>query len=525
MHFSRKKKFLQIWFFSNSVIAQDMRRSYSVWCNLSQKYFLQTCSFSYFSNCRRRVTAILTVMQLSQIFFLQTCFIPNSVIGEDMRRSYSVWCNFSQKYLLQTCSFSNSVLTEDVRRPISGWCNNSWQKSDLLVVSPNSVFTEDMQTQYSVWCNFSHKYFLQIWSISYFSNCRRRATAILSVMQLSQIFFLQTCFFPNSVIGEDMRRSYSVWSNFLESTFYRPVLFPNSVIAEDMRRSYSVWCNLSQKYFLQTCSFSYFSNCRRRVTAILTVMQLSQIFFLQTCFIPNSVIGEDMRRSYSVWSNFLESTFYRPVLFPNSVIAEDMRRPYSVWSNNTRKKSHIPVVSPTSVFAEVSRTPYSVWCNFSHKYFLQIWSISYFSNCRRRATAILSVMQLSQIFFLQTCFFPNSVIGEDMRRPYSVWCNFSQKYFYRPVLFLIQYLQRTCYGQTQCDAITLDKSLTYLLFLLLQFLQRTRERHTQFDAIYLTSTFYRPVLFPISVIAEDVRRPYSVWCNCLKFSFTHLFFS
>ena len=131
-----------------------------------------------------------------------------------------------------------------------------------------------------------------------------------------------------------------------------------------------------------------------------------------------------MRTQYSVWSNFLKSFSYRPVLFPNSVIAEDMRRPNSVW------------------------------CIFPEKKFLQI------------------------------CFFSNSVIAEDMRRSYSVWCNFSRNFFYRPVLILIQYSQRACDGQFQGDTITLDKSLTFLSFLLNQFLQRTCERNTQSEATF-----------------------------------------
>ena len=75
--------------------------------------------------------------------------------------------------------------------------------------------------------------------------------------------------------------------------------------------------------------------------------------------------------------------------------------------------------------------------------------------------------------------FPNSVPTEDMRTSYSVWCNFSQKVLFTDLFFFVfQYLQRTCNSHTHCDAITLEKSLRYLLFLLLQFLQSTCERHT-----------------------------------------------
>ena len=137
-----------------------------------------------------------------------------------------------------------------------------------------------------------------------------------------------------------------------------------------------------------------------------------------------------------------------------------MRGSYSVWCNNSRKKSYIPVVSPNSVFTEHLRTPYSVWCDLSQK--------------------VLS----TELFF-----------------------------------FLFQYLQRTCDGNTQCDSITLKKSLTNLSFLLIQFLQRTCERHTQCDAIFLKSTFYRPVLFPNSIPTEDMRTPYSVWCHFSRKNF------
>ena len=119
---------------------------------------------------------------------------------------------------------------------------------------------------------------------------------------------------------------------------------------------------------------------------------------------------------------------------------------------------------------------------------------------------------------------------------------FSKILFTELFFFLIQYLQRTCDGHTQCDAITLEKIITYLLFLLLQFLQRKGKRYTWCDAIlqkfyrpvffliqYLQrtcnghtqcdgnflkkNTFYRPVFFPNSVIAEDMRRPFSVRCK------------
>ena len=130
-----------------------------------------------------------------------------------------------------------------------------------------------------------------------------------------------------------------------------------------------------------------------------------------------------------------------------------------------------------------------------------------------------------------------------MRPPYSVWSNNSRKKLTYLLFLLLQILQRTCEQHTQCDAIflrssfyrpilfhksvlTVDmrgpysmwcnnsgKNLWYLLFLLLQSLQRTCERHTQCDAIFLKSFFYRPVLFPNSVPTEDMRRPWSVWCN------------
>ena len=85
---------------------------------------------------------------------------------------------------------------------------------------------------------------------------------------------------------------------------------------------------------------------------------------------------------------------------------------------------------------------------------------SYFSLYRGHANAILSVMRFfSKVFFTDLFF------------------------------FLIQYLQRTCDGHDQCDAITLEKSIFFLLFLLLQFSQRTSKRQTQSDAIFLKSIF------------------------------------
>ena len=90
---------------------------------------------------------------------------------------------------------------------------------------------------------------------------------------------------------------------------------------------------------------------------------------------------------------------------------------------------------------------------------------------------------------------------------------FSKILFTDLFFFLIQYLQRTCDGHTQCDAITLKKIITYLLFLLLRFSQTTCKRHTHCDAIFLKSTFHRPVLFPNSVPTEEMRRWYSLWCS------------
>ena len=68
-----QKCFLQTCFFPNSVPIEDMRRPDIVWCSFSQKYFLQTCSFSYFSTYRGHATAILSVMQLLSKKILHTC--------------------------------------------------------------------------------------------------------------------------------------------------------------------------------------------------------------------------------------------------------------------------------------------------------------------------------------------------------------------------------------------------------------------------------------------------------------------
>ena len=164
---------------------------------------------------------------------------------------------------------------------------------------------------------------------------------------------------------------------------------------------------------------------------------------------------------------FLENISYRPVLFPNSILAEDMRR-------------HGHTQCDAITLEKVSHT-----CCFS-----------YFSLYTGHANAKLSVMR----------FFWNVL--------------FTDLFF-----FLIQYLQRTCDGHNQCDAITLEKSLRNLSFLLLQFLQRTCECHTQWDTIFLENISYRPVLFPNSILAEDMRRPYSVWCNNSRKNLTYLLFS
>ena len=121
--------------------------------------------------------------------------------------------------------------------------------------------------------------------------------------------------------------------------------------------------------------------------------------------------------------------------------------------------------------------------------------------------------------FYSPVLFPNSVHAEDVRRPYLVWCNFSQKCFLQTCFFLIQYLQRTCDDHTQYDAITLEKVLqtccfsyfsfyrvhvnailsvmqffpkvlfTDLFFFLIQCKQRTCDGHTQCDANFLKNAF------------------------------------
>ena len=120
---------------------------------------------------------------------------------------------------------------------------------------------------------------------------------------------------------------------------------------------------------------------------------------------------------------------------------------------------------------------------------------------------------------------------------------FSKTFFTALFFFLIQYLQRTCKRHIQCDAIPLDKSLTYLLFLLFQFfrghanaiprvMQLSQKYYSQNCSFFpnsvptedmrgpypvwcnfLESTFHRLVLFPNSLPTEDMRLPYSLWCN------------
>ena len=189
-----------------------------------------------------------------------------------------------------------------------------------------------------------------------------------------------------------------------------------------------------------------------------------------------------------------------------------MRRPYSVWCNNSRQKSYIPVVSPTSVFTEDMRTPYSVWCNFSQNYFFRIFfpnSVlteyirpSYSVWCNNSRKKITYLLFLLFQFLQRTC---------EQHTQYDAI--FLRSTFYRPVVFHNSIQEWTCNGHTLCDAITLEKKLTNLLFLLFQFLQRKCEQHTQCDAFFLRRSFYRPVLFHKSVLTVDMRGPYSVWCN------------
>ena len=105
---------------------------------------------------------------------------------------------------------------------------------------------------------------------------------------------------------------------------------------------------------------------------------------------------------------------------------------------------------------------------------------SYFSFYRIQAKALLSVMQFfSKVLFTDLFF------------------------------FLIQYLQKTCDGHTQCDAITLQKKFTYLVFLLPQFFLSKCERHTQCDAIFPKKKLFTDLFFFL-IQSLDMRRPYSV---------------
>ena len=146
----------------------------------------------------------------------------------------------------------------------------------------------------------------------------------------------------------------------------------------------------------------------------------------------------------------------------------------TIFLENT---SYKPVLFPNSILAEDMRQPYSVWCNNSRKKGLHTCCFSYFSYYRWHATAILSVMQFFSKILLTDLFF-----------------------------FLIQYLQMTCDSNTQCDAITLKKSFTNLSFLLLQFLQRTCERHTQCDAITLEKVFWYLLFLQLQSLQRTWKR-------------------
>ena len=140
-----------------------------------------------------------------------------------------------------------------------------------------------------------------------------------------------------------------------------------------------------------------------------------------------------MRTTHSVWCNFSQK-FFRHVLFHNSVPTEDMRRPCSVWCNISRKKSYIPVVPPSSVFTEDVRTPYSLWYIFSQSLFLDLFSflIQYLQQtCDGHSQCKANFLK---IIFYRPVLFLNSILTEDMRRPYLVWCNNSKKESYIPVV-------------------------------------------------------------------------------------------
>ena len=222
--------------------------------------------------------------------------------------------------------------------------------------------------------------------------------------------------------------------------------------------------------------------------------------------------------------NFLKNTFYRPVLCPNSVLTEDMRRPYSVWCNKSRKYNYTPVVSPTPVCTEYMRRPYSVWCSFSQKYFLQT-CFFVFQYLQRTCDGHTQCDAITLKKVSHTCCFSYfSFYTGHANAKLSVMQFFPKVLFTDLFVFVFQYLQRICDGHTQCDAITLENIITHLLFLLLRFAQSTCDGHTQCDAVFPKSTFYRPVLFRISVPTEDMRRPYSVWCNNSQKSLTYLLF-
>ena len=252
-----------------------------------------------------------------------------------------------------------------------------------------------------------------------------------------------------------------------------------------------------------------------------------------------------MQTTHSVWSNFSQKNFlWICFFFQNSLLTVGMRGSYSVWCNDSRKKSYIPVDSPTSSFTEAMLQRIC-----TQKKVLKTCHFSYFSFYRGHASAILCVMRIfskiisTDLFFFliqhlqRTCerhtqcdafflenisyrpvLFPNSVLAEDIRP-----CNNSGKKLTYLFFLLLQFLQRTCQQDTQCDAIFLRSTfyrpvLFHISVLTVdmrgpQFLQRTSERHTQSYAIFLKRNFYRPVLFSNSVPTEDMRRPWSMWCN------------
>ena len=240
--------------FPNSILAEDMRQPYSVWCNNSRKkltYLLFLLLQFLHRKCKQHT-------QQCDAFFLRSSFyrpvlFPNSIPTDDIRRQYSVWCNITQKSLTNLSFLLLQFLQRTCERHTQ--CDAFFLENisyrPVLFLIQNLQMTYDGNTQ----CD-----------------------AITLEKSLTYLLFLLLQFLQRKCEQHTQCDAF-----FLRSSFCRPVLFDKSVLTVDMRGPYSVWCNNSRKKGLHTRCFSYFSLYRGHANAILSVMRFFSKVFLQTC--------------------------------------------------------------------------------------------------------------------------------------------------------------------------------------------------------------------------------------------------